>query len=366
MSICGKPYVTRSAYTGFNDLEKHAKICPARNHSRLTSTSSEIGDSPISSVSNSRGLSNDQGSFEYSSCCDAALLLDSAVAEKVSSDQSGSDQLYGNFPSNTPLLANSSNTNTLRNDAPMNGLDFLPNLDTESIGKYIIQSVDHVPCHLQDLFRECCSLSLTRLAENSGDTSAWNLFLLTPRLLLQPVPRGGKSGAKEYETRSKKFSKLKFRELSESSVHQYHEPSKVIDKIQDSDSSLPSSPIKSTQFKIRGGEISRAANILSSSGLGEAPKTFQRLKEKHLARQCHISKFLKDFKPACLPLEVPFSSFVKFIKNSPNSPSCGCTGWRFEHFKLLLDFYFPYAVASCLALYPKQLQRFSWGKADCS
>ena len=163
----------------------------------------------------------------------------------MSSDQLGSDQLSGNSPSNTPLLANSSNTNTLRNDAPMNGWDFLANLDTESIGKFIVQSFARVRGHLQDLSRECCSLSLTRLAENSGDVSAWNLFLLTPRLLLQPVPRGGKSGAKEYETRFKKFRELKFKELFESSVHQYHEPSEVIDKIQDSDSSLPSSLIKS-------------------------------------------------------------------------------------------------------------------------
>ena len=50
--FCGKPYVTRSAYTGFNALEKHAKICPARNPSLLTSTSSGIGDSLISGVPN--------------------------------------------------------------------------------------------------------------------------------------------------------------------------------------------------------------------------------------------------------------------------------------------------------------------------
>ena len=106
----------------------------------------------------------------------------------------------------------------------------------------------------------------------------------------------------------------------------------------DSDSVISSSLIRSVRSKVRNGEISRAGNLLTSSGLATTSlETFQRLQEKHPQRKNLISEELKHHKPTCSPVQVSLSLFISVLKNCPNGSSCGFNGWRFEHLKLLLD-----------------------------
>ena len=55
-------------------------------------------------------------------------------------------------------------------------------LDLESINRDIIPTLSYIEQNLQASFRECCSIPLEKLAEDSWNEAAWKVFLLIPRL----------------------------------------------------------------------------------------------------------------------------------------------------------------------------------------
>ena len=362
--FCGKLYVSRCAFTGFNALARHSKACSSRSaQSNLqansladnldTATAAVSFDSSSLSVTSLSNTCNGQVTeFELSSS--RRSLTDEAIASSrvplantLSNGELLQLQWNGRGATDTDMGQTSNvkgNVDQISTSPAVKspggrtkGWEFLDNLDFESISGSIIPTISNVPRHLQAFFRECCAMSLVKLSENSSDLSAWKLFLLTPRFLLQPVTRGGKCGKKEHESRYKKFRELRFDELYHSSVPRPDERQNKFE-CPDSDSVISSSLIRSVRSKVRNGEISRAGNLLTSSGLATTSlETFQRLQEKHPQRKNLISEELKHHKPTCSPVQVSLSLFISVLKNCPNGSSCGFNGWRFEHLKLLLD-----------------------------
>ena len=55
-------------------------------------------------------------------------------------------------------------------------------LDLESINRDIIPTLSYIQQNLQASFRECCSIPLVKMAEDSWNEAAWKVFLLIPRL----------------------------------------------------------------------------------------------------------------------------------------------------------------------------------------
>ena len=212
---------------------------------------------------------------------------------------------------------------------------FLQSLDEECITKSIILSVKHITPHCQDVFRECCVTAMSRILDDKADEAAWKLFFLIPRFLLQPIRRGGKSGNKELERRFKLFREEKWSELYRSTEPRSH-TAKSLDIPGQSESDLPDHLLSAVRNKVKAGEISRAANLLTSSGLAPDTKdTLEQLQIKH--PPCHqpIDLCLHDHGNSIIPLQVSQSTFVMVLNDCPNGSISGFDGWRFEHLKLL-------------------------------
>ena len=73
----------------------------------------------------------------------------------------------------------------------------------------VVQSVKPA---LKSHFQACCLVALRKICEKQDET-AWNLFYLIPRMVLELTSRGGKSGLKEVKTVFDKFLEWRWEEL---------------------------------------------------------------------------------------------------------------------------------------------------------
>ena len=87
---------------------------------------------------------------------------------------------------------------------------------------------------------------------------------------------------------------------------------------------------------IRCGELSKAARVLTSSGLAPATKeTTQKLTAKHPRRSSVIEEQLADpFIES--PVVLSSHQFIT-IKKASKGSGCGLSGWRYEHLRVLIS-----------------------------
>ena len=119
-------------------------------------------------------------------------------------------------------------------------------------------------------------MAMSRILDNKTDEAAWKLFFLIPRFLLQPIHRGEKSGKKKLERRFKLIKNEKWSELYESTQPK-SQTAKSLDRPNEMKNNLPANLVSAARNKVKAGEISRAVNLLTSSGL--APDTKDTLEQ---------------------------------------------------------------------------------------
>ena len=150
------------------------------------------------------------------------------------------------------------------------------------------------------------NLPLPQRAEEDLFVTTGVVLLLVPRLLLQPISRGGKSGYKEVERRFQLFKEEKWGELFNLTKRSGCKREVVADSdlktriSSNSESHLVSSVLN----KIKFGALSRAANILTSSGIAsDTDDTFQKLKQKHPSDRILSSNTKPSSPPTSQPIQ---------------------------------------------------------------
>ena len=218
------------------------------------------------------------------------------------------------------------------------GWDFLDQLEVQEISGYIVSSVRQIKPSLRDSFAYCCATPLKLLVEDPRNESAWKLLLLIPRLLLQPESRGGQSGRKEVERRFKLFKDEKYGELFQLTKPTGRHRQQNLDQETTRVMSLNPRLVRSVRNKIKSGEISRAASMLTSSAVAEdSEDTLSKLQKKHPVRRNLSTNSMSCSASSTQPLQMPPETFIKCLRDCPNGSSCGNDGWRFEHLKVLLE-----------------------------
>ena len=159
--------------------------------------------------------------------------------------------------------------------------------------------------------------------DRQTDVSAWKLFLLIPRLLLQPSSIGNQH---------RKKSNIK-------QCYQQFLCQEWKDLFISSNSKSYKRPTQDQAFKaalklISCGEISRAARVLTSSGLADdTEETIQKLACKHPSRTNQLN--LPD--PIACTFSLSKFHLLSAIRKSPRGSGPGHSGWRYEHLKVLID-----------------------------
>ena len=253
--FCRKPFVTRNPSNGANFLERHMKRCPAR----ATPRESDIANTQD----------------------DISMSVPPSIYEPLSGHSKEAASSNGH--------ANSSRDHGV-------GWSFINQLELDCLSRCIVPTVKQLQSFLQASFRECCTIPLQLIAEDSSNEAAWKLFLLIPRLLLQPVDRGGQSGRKEIEKRYVMFMEERWHELYLSSKSSSPLPSGEVEELQSDP--LPAKLIQSVRSKIKDGEISRAANLLTSAGVAPSSvATLEQLRKKHPPRQDTVEDYQEIVTP---------------------------------------------------------------------
>ena len=95
---------------------------------------------------------------------------------------------------------------------------------------------------------------------------------------------------------------------------------------------LPKRLNEAIERKVRLGEISRAASLLTSPGLANgSDATFEKLQQKHPPAS-HPSM---PCPPDLSPLQASAKHLEEVVKKSRGGSGPGADGWRFEHFRIL-------------------------------
>ena len=178
----------------------------------------------------------------------------------------------------------------------------------------MINSAKQVPMFLQASFSCCVPLKI--IAEDSSNETAWKLFLLIPRLLLQSLPRGSRSGKKQIK---EKICNVYGGKLV--GTLSMPTPTTASQTSNDNapDNSLPTQVIRSVVSKIQCGEISRAANLLTSPSVASfSEATLEQLRAEHLPskRNC-----LEIDPPTCPPPQITQKSFQETLCKCLNGSS---------------------------------------------
>ena len=117
--------------------------------------------------------------------------------------------------------------------------------------------------------------------------------------------------------------------------------------------SLSRGLVHSVKKKVQDGEISRAANILTSAGVApESDATVKLLQNKHPPRKHSIDSDQLHRPIDCTPLQINQALLSKTLKYCPNGSGPGRDGWRFQYLKLLLEsqFYLELLLTTCNSL----------------
>ena len=181
--------------------------------------------------------------------------------------------------------------------------------------------------HLKAVWQQAMMIPLRALSANIADEGAWKLLFLLPSMLLaRDAQRGGKKGSGEIKRKFKRFLAYQWAPLL---------VSKDGRRVNHSDSSpeaVRQGILKKVESCVREGDISRAARLLTSSGLApDSAETLQRLKAKHPQSSVPLSSPCDD---SAGPITLERESFLKALKSTPRGSAPGPSGLRFEHLKV--------------------------------
>ena len=181
--------------------------------------------------------------------------------------------------------------------------------------------------HLKAVWQQAMMIPLRALSANIADEGAWKLLFLLPSMLLaRNAQRGGKKGSGEIKRKFKRFLAYQWAPLL---------VSKDGRRVNHSDSSpeaVRQGILKKVESCVREGDISRAARLLTSSGLApDSAETLQRLKAKHPQSSVPLSSPCDD---SAGPITLERESFLKALKSTPRGSAPGPSGLRFEHLKV--------------------------------
>ena len=177
------------------------------------------------------------------------------------------------------------------------------------------------------------------ILSDPNDECSWKLLFLLPRLLLQPVSRPSHpvNACPDRRSRLQWFLGRRWHELYHSAPADTFTPRSCPPQEEDdsgADVSLPSQVLAAVEKKVRHGEISRAANLLTSSGLASpSDATFRKLQAKHPPASSAIDRASIDTPP----VQASAIALRSVLRASPRGSGQGCDAWRFEHFRLFLD-----------------------------
>ena len=174
-----------------------------------------------------------------------------------------------------------------------------------------------------------------RAAEPHLQVSAWKLLLLLPRMLLQPVGRGGEAGQRILRQRIVMFDQGQWQSLLNNARQPRRDSRRDL-----SAAERDAARVRSAMRSIEQGELSHAARTLRSSGLAPGNvETLRELQDPVLRPQVreepippqvlnHVPREVLQLDPAVL---------ATVLQESRRGLSPGQGGTRFEHLKLCLE-----------------------------
>ena len=141
--------------------------------------------------------------------------------------------------------------------------EYIRSLSSEEILKMIpARKVQKIKPAMKDNFLDCCSVAFRKIRNNPTDETGWKLLLLIPRMVLRPLTRGGKAKLPVMQFMYKQFRNFQWEDLlsgGREDTKKENARGNSRDHVKGAALSL-----------VRCGELSRAARVLTSSGLAPA------------------------------------------------------------------------------------------------
>ena len=180
---------------------------------------------------------------------------------------------------------------------------------------------------MKDNFLDCCSVAFRKIRNNPTDETGWKLLLLIPRMVLRPLTRGGKAKLPVMQSMYKQFRNFQWEDLLSSGREDT--------KKENAKGNSRDHVKRAALSLVRCGKLSRAAGVLTSSGLAPAtPDTTHKLAEKHPIRVFDIPD-MPSPSPTAMHIRLSKQHMFNSIKKSPRGSGCSPSGWRYEHLKVI-------------------------------
>ena len=144
-------------------------------------------------------------------------------------------------------------------------------------------------------------------------------------MLLQPLARGGKQRMRDLKATYNKFFNWRWEELVNLGKPSHKKAYYGSEEAR-----------RAVALRlVRCGELARASKVVTSKGLVPATKdTIKTLESKHPSRSKNVASTTAPGKDS---ISLSKSLWFDATKTSPRGSSTGPSGWRFEHFKALVE-----------------------------
>ena len=288
----------------FKDLSRHSK-CSGKSRPRVGSSESSCQAEGVGDLEGEEGL-------VVGPTCDG--VGPSPVSVTVESSSSSS-------------AAGSSSVDKERESWAL-----IDSLSWDDILSRCPHTVVGIKDHLKALWQQAVRVPLRALSSDISDESAWKLlFLLPSMLLMKDVQRGGKKGGGEIKRKFRRFLDFQWATLL---------PVQPTPKLYPEGTVIPPDCarrglLRKVEHHICEGNISRAARLLTSSGLApDTPDTLVRLKAKHPQPSGSIPPPVIGSEP---PITLQRDVFLRALKSAPRGSAPGPSGLRFEHLKACME-----------------------------
>ena len=221
----------------------------------------------------------------------------------------------------------------------------LDSLCFQDFGRSISRSIETRSSNFHHAFTDCCKIALNLIIADPTCSQSWKLLFLLPRHVLQPNScQADNNNSLSRAQRFELFLQRRWDELlsttpvasssgGDSQICNTNESPASFAAEDEGSISLSERLQSAIIRKVRHGEISRAASMLTSSGI--APLTDKTI-EKLCAKYPKASSALDYISISSASLQVSPRSIKNALKSAPRGSSPGCDGWRFEHLRILL------------------------------
>ena len=186
--------------------------------------------------------------------------------------------------------------------------EYIRSLSSEEILKMIpARTVQKIKPAMKANSLDCCSVAFRKIRNDPTDERGWKLLLLIPRMVLRQLTRGGKAKLSVMQSMYKQFHNFQWEDLLSSGTE---------DTKKGNAKGNSRDHVKRDALSlVRCGELSRAARVLTSSGLAPAtPDTAHKLAEKHPFRVFDIQNMPSPAMHISLSKQHMFNSIKKSQK----------------------------------------------------